>query len=86
MPLTKPIRSLYTPEGEVSLQEKDVIPINRRTLQVLAWLHEWAFNQQINIFCKRCEQPIRGQNNDANPQDTPAVACQCREWRYDGKG
>lgn len=81
MPLTKVRKSLYIPgEGEHLLEEKDVVHISRRDLVMLSWLHEWAANQQINIFCKRCERPISGANNDSTKH--PSVSCQCREWRY----
>lgn len=75
---------LWTPTGDIPVAEKDVIKIlNPRDVQMLAWLHEWAFNQQINIFCKKCEQPIRGQNNDGQTKRL-SVACACREWVWAG--
>lgn len=85
MPLTRPKQSLYIPgQGEVSLEQKDVITLNLRELNVLAWLHEWAVKNEVNIFCKRCEQPIRGQNNDGPDSSRPSVSCQCRQWIYTG--
>lgn len=84
MPLTKIRNSLYIPgQGEVSLSEKDVIPINHKELVMLSWLHEFAAKHQINIFCKNCEQPVRG-NNQEGQQVRPSVSCQCREFRYGG--
>lgn len=83
MPVINPRKSLYIPgEGEVSLEQKDVIPINIKELRMLADLHEFAHKHQINIFCKRCERAITGQNNDSEPDKRPSVSCQCREWVF----
>lgn len=74
-------KSLYIPgQGEVSLEPKESIPVSRKEIEMLSWLHQFAFQQQINIFCKRCEKPITGQNNDSSP--VLRVACQCREWIF----
>lgn len=74
--------ALYLPgQGRVNL-EKDIIEVNRQDLQGLSWLHEFADKHQINIFCKRCEQPISGQNNDTPGQSHVSVNCGCREWRF----
>lgn len=51
---------------------------------MLAWLHEWAAKEQVNIFCKKCEKPIAGFNNDSPDRKHASVACQCREWRFTG--
>lgn len=76
-------RGLLLPDGSThSTEEKDIIALNPRDVGMLSWLHEWAHNQQVNIFCKRCEQPIRGQNNDTPGQRYVSVTCQCREWRF----
>lgn len=83
MAVVQPRRSLYVPgQGEVSLEQKDVVPINRNEVVMLSWLHEFAHKHQVNIFCKRCEQPISGQNNDSTAK--LSVACQCREFVYSG--
>lgn len=74
---------LWTPTGFVETAEKDVVPVDRQEIILLSHLQEFAYKHQINIFCKRCEQPIRGQNNDSSK--TLAVACQCREFRYVGQ-
>lgn len=77
------IRSLWTPGGERPIAEKQVIKIvDPMILRMLSWLHKWANDQDINIFCKKCEKPIYGQNNDSSA--IVAVSCQCREWRWAG--
>lgn len=73
-------QTLWTPDGFVGIREKQVIPINLPILRMLSWLHEWAANMEINIFCKRCEKAIRGQNNDSSK--TFSVSCECREWKF----
>lgn len=72
--------SLWTMDGEVPLRERDVIPLTEREVRMLSWLHQWAADQQVNIFCKRCESPITGQNNDSTKE--VSVSCGCREWRF----
>lgn len=74
--------SLWTPQGEVVLKEKDVIPLRPEEVRMLSWLHKWAHHQQVNIFCKRCEQPITGGNNDSPDAKTVSVQCQCRQWIF----
>lgn len=76
------MRGLWTPNGEVSTREKSIVELTPRDVRMLADLHEWAHHNQVNIFCKRCEQPISGQNNDAPGQTRVSVQCQCREWRF----
>lgn len=73
-------RSLWTPTGEVLTAEKDVVPVTRNEIILLSHLHEFAAKHQINIFCKRCEKLITGQNNDDSKR--LSVACQCREFRF----
>jgi hypothetical protein len=75
--------SIWTPDGEVPLKEKDVLPLTRRQIIMLSELHEFAHYNGITIFCKRCEQPVTGQNNDSS--QVLSVSCQCREWRFDGR-
>lgn len=80
--ITKVRKTLYIPgEGEHSLEEKDVIRVTRKEIEMLSWLHLFSATHQINIFCKRCERPITGANNDSTT--SLVVSCQCREWRYD---
>lgn len=73
-------KTLWTPDGQVDLREKDVIPINRRELIMLANLHEFSVKYGASYVCKRCDSAITGQNNDSTP--VPSVACRCREFRY----
>lgn len=73
---------MWTPDGEVPLQEKDVIQINQKELILLGHLHEFAQKYQISIVCKRCDGSITGNNNDSPDNRTPSVSCQCREWRF----
>lgn len=76
--------SLWTPNGEVRTTERAVRMLNPTEVRMLAWLHEWAAKEQVNIFCKRCEKPIAGFNNDSPDRKHASVACQCREWRFTG--
>lgn len=66
------------------LDEKDVKPLTQQQLIMLSVLHDWAFQNQITIVCKRCNSAIVGKNNDAEIKagKPAAVACQCTEWRY----
>lgn len=77
-------KSLWTPEGEHRLQEKDVVALTHAQLTALSFLHEWAFTYQLTITCKRCNSAVLGKNNDVdiNQGKAPSVACQCTEWRY----
>lgn len=77
-------RHLITPDGPVYLDEKDVKPLNPQQLHMLSFLHEWAYENQLTIVCKRCNSAVVGRNNDAEIKaGKPAsVACQCTEWRY----
>lgn len=75
--------SLLLPDGSHhSLQEKDVVPLNREEIVLMSKLQEFAAKHHINIFCKGCEQPVRGQNNGSSTY--LSVQCQCREFRYTG--
>ena len=74
--------SIWTPDGEISTEQKGVVEVTRQDIIMLSQLQEFAYNHQINIFCKRCEKPIRGQNNDNPDIKTLSVSCQCREFRY----
>lgn len=76
--------SLWTPDGMVSTREKQVKILNSNQVKMLSWLHEWAHEEGINIFCKSCEKPIAGQNNDSPDRKYVSVSCQCREWRFVG--
>lgn len=80
MPLTQVSKPLWTPTGEVSTREKDVLPLTRDEIITLSKMHEIAHKFQMNIFCKRCEKPFSGQNNDSSP--FLSVSCQCRELRF----
>lgn len=81
MPLPQVRNSLWTTEGEHAL-EKDVVPINRMELSILARLHEFAQKHGVSLVCKRCDRAITGRNS--GQEDTPAVSCLCREFRYTG--
>lgn len=73
--------SLWTPDGPVDLQEKDVIPVMIPMERVtLVRMHEIAHKYGLSIVCKRCDQAVTGQNNDSSP--THSIACRCREWRF----
>lgn len=74
--------ALWTPDGEVPLREKDVIPITRMELITLSRLHEFAQKHGISVVCQRCDKSITGKNS--GHENNPGVACQCREWRFSG--
>jgi hypothetical protein len=74
--------TLWTPDGERNVREKDVIPINQKELILLGHLHEFAHRHKVQIRCTLCDSPIFGQNNDGPDNRTPSVHCQCREWRF----
>ena len=74
--------SLWTPEGERRLVDKDVIIIaNPMERVTFARMHEIAHREQFSLVCKRCDSAVTGQNNDA-PGAVPTVSCKCREWRF----
>lgn len=73
-------RGLWTPDGEVPIQEKDVVPITRRELSLLADLHEFAGRHKLIILCPKCDHSLTGHNNGTSR--FPSVACQCREFRF----
>lgn len=75
-------KGLYVPgQGMVNF-EKDITELTVQEVRMLSWLHEWAYKHQVNIFCKRCEQAITGQNNDSPDTKHVEVACGCRTWRF----
>lgn len=81
--LTQVRNALVLPDGtQHGLHEKDVIPLRPEEVRMLSWLHQFAHDHQINIYCKRCEQPITGANNDNPESRSVSVACQCRQWLY----
>lgn len=73
-------KTMWTPEGEVPLAEKDVIPITRNDIILLSKLHEFAQQHDIAVVCRKCDRSIGGHNNDT--VQYLSVACQCREFRY----
>ncbi len=72
---------LWTPEGVVA--EKDVIPISRRDVLILANLHELAQKYGFVLVCKACDNSILGRNSghEQSGEDV-TVSCACREFRY----
>lgn len=83
MPVSTVAKSLWTPNGEVSTQEKDVTPISRDEIITLSKMHEIAFRHGMSVVCKRCDHAFTGQNNDQSR--VLSIACQCRELRFDGR-
>ena len=80
MALTQMRNSLWTPNGPVDLQQKDVTAISLHELRVMSYLHEMAQKYKWTLICQKCDHSIEGRNNDSVPQ--PAVSCRCTEWRY----
>lgn len=72
--------ALWTPDGMVRVREKDVIPITRNELGMLAMLDRFARNHQLMVICAKCDTSVGGKNN--GQEQTPSVACQCREFRF----
>lgn len=64
--------------------EKNVVELTTPELHMLSALHEFAQKYQLTIVCKRCNHSMGGVNSDSELKagKAPAVACQCREWRY----
>lgn len=80
MAVTEVRNSLWTPEGEKLLSEKNVTPVPREELAFWTALHDYAFKYNLSIVCRSCNSAITGQNNDS--AKVLAVACQCREFRF----
>jgi hypothetical protein len=81
MALAKVHNSLWTPEGEQALHEKNVVAVPPgREMNQWADLHFLADKYNLSIVCRSCNHGITGQNNDSSK--ILAVACQCREWRF----
>lgn len=74
-------RILIPGTGMVTLN-KDTIEMSIQEVRVMAALHEFAHKHHVNIFCKLCEQPITGQNNDTPDTKIVSVSCTCREWVF----
>lgn len=72
--------SLWTPDGEVSVKEKDVIRITRDELGMLAMLDRFSRKHGLMIICPHCDKSLLGKNN--GQERTPSVACGCREFRF----
>lgn len=81
--MAKTGKHLFTPDGVVSLDEKDVVPLTPNYAIMLGLLHKFAHTYQLSLVCKRCDSALIGQNNDAeiNAKGV-SVSCQCTEWRY----
>lgn len=80
MALDTQAKTLWTPGGNVPIREKDVVPITRDELGMLAMLDRFARNHGLIIVCPKCDGSLIGKNNG---QEThPSVACGCREFRY----
>lgn len=73
--------SLWTPDGERALAEKDVIQVTNAMERVtFARMHEIAHRYGIALVCRRCDSSIEGKNSG---QDAiPSVECKCQQWRF----
>jgi hypothetical protein len=76
-------KTLWTPQGEVTTQEKDVTPITRDEVITLSKMHEIAFRHGMSLVCKRCDHAFTGQNNDQSR--VLSISCQCRQLLFDGR-
>lgn len=72
--------SLWTPEGEVSLQERSVVPIPQGEIILFSKFHEMGQKYGFTVVCKSCDKSVTGANSNLAPG--AAVACGCREFRY----
>lgn len=81
MPLDQIGKSLWTPDGEKVLREKDVITVTDAMERVtFARMHEYAQRYGLALICQRCDTAIQGKNS--GHEAIPAVACACREFRF----
>lgn len=76
--------SLWTPEGEVNLLEKNVSHLTAQEGAALKAMHAVAQKYNIGLVCMRCDKAIQGANSGA--ESAYAVACQCRELRFPAGG
>lgn len=74
-----PAGSLWTPDGEVSLRQKDVDTIAPQQMRQFQDFHALAQRLRITLVCSLCDTAIQGQNTTGG--GSHAVACQCREIR-----
>lgn len=74
-----PAGTLWTPDGERRI-ERDVVPITRNELGMLAMLDRFARNHGLMVLCPKCDHTLTGQNN--GEERTPSVSCHCREFRF----
>lgn len=81
MPLDQVRHSLWTPEGERTITQKDVITVvNPMERVTFGRMHDVAQKYGIALVCQRCDGAIVGKNNGTEP--IPSVACRCREFRF----
>lgn len=73
-------RSMWTPNGEIPLDEKGVIPIaNRTELALFAGFGDLSAKYNFTVVCKECNSALIGQNNKSSTGEL-AVSCNCRTW------
>ena len=70
---------LWTPDGEVSLQEKDITVLPSHQMRQFRAFHVLAQKLNIQLRCLSCNSSFQGNNQGG--EITYVVACQCREVR-----
>lgn len=72
--------SLWTPEGEVTIGQKDVKMVSAAEGRVFREMHALAQRYRIGLVCMLCDKAIQGSNGGG--ESTQSVTCQCREFRF----
>lgn len=76
-----PANSLLMPDGTFhNLAQKDEVPLTRAEIQAFSHFEAMHHKFDIVVFCKRCQQPIKGQNSVQS--QVLVVSCQCREFVF----
>lgn len=72
--------ALWTPDGMVSVSERDVVPISLKELRALANMHEVCQRLGLTVVCMKCDKSLSGRNDGHST--TASVSCGCRELRF----
>jgi hypothetical protein len=76
---------LWTPEGIIDVEEKDVLHLSPDDVRAFSWLQVFIARHKlkVSLVCNRCNHAITGTNNDSSK--VLSMACRCTEWRLDGR-
>lgn len=81
LPNISNVPSLWTPGGEVSLQQRGRVDITRQEIVTFSHLAEMHNKYGIVPVCQKCGNVLQGKNN-ASDTRTLSVSCGCREFVY----